>query len=361
MKLNNNKYCIRFFQVGNDTKGGDAILIELFDERDNPFVILIDGGYKETGEKVCRHIKAKYDPPVIHLLINTHPDIDHISGLKGILENDDIKIKKIVMNRPWKDAGLKPEHFKDGRITKNSLAERLRDEFAMADDIEGIAKEKEIPLYRAFQGCNLVPDVLTVLAPNKTSYKKFLLASGKTPESIIDDFNKKSYRKVELEEEPYDENGIIKWFDDEDTSEVNQTSLVLSLKIGKEHFLFTGDAGKTTFINALNFYDSLSRNNDSSDFTIVQLPHHGSRKNINPDILKRLSPQNYIISCPPNGIKDGHPSRRLINKILEIKRDSRIFITGNKNFVFYKGIDIDATPQTPQVKQPIMDGKPKAS
>ena len=108
MKLNNNKYCIRFFQVGNDTKGGDAILIELFDERDNPFVILIDGGYKETGEKICQHIKAKYDTPVIHLLINTHPDIDHISGLKGILENGDIKVKKIVMNRPWKDVGFKP-------------------------------------------------------------------------------------------------------------------------------------------------------------------------------------------------------------------------------------------------------------
>ena len=360
MKFNKNKYCVRFFHVGNDTKGGDAILIELFDETDNPFIILIDGGYKETGEKICQYIINKYYNPVIHLMVNTHPDIDHTSGLKAILGNDKIEVKQIVMNRPWKDAGLKPEHFKDGRITRNSLAERLRDEFAMADDIEDIAKKKNIPLGRAFQGYNLISNVLTVLAPNQTSYKKFLLASGKTPDSFVDELNKKSYKKVELEEEKYNENETIKWFEKEDTSEVNQTSLVLSLKIGKAHFLLTGDAGKATLISALNFYEKLSYSNSITDFTVVQLPHHGSRKNINPDILNKLSPKSYIISCPPNGIKDGHPSRRLINKILELKRDSRIFITGKNNFVFYRGIDINAIPQTPQAKQLTMDGKPKA-
>lgn len=357
MKFNKNKYCVRFFRVGNDTKGGDAILIELFDEGDNPFVILIDGGYTETGEKIYQHIKTKYNNPVIHLMVNTHPDIDHTSGLRTILENDDIEVKRIVMNRPWKDAGLKPEHFKDGRITKNSLAERLKDAFTMANDIECIAKKRRINVYRAFQGCNLLPDVLTVLAPTQASYKKFLLASQKTPESIIDELNKKSYKKVELEEETYDESRKIPWFDDEDTSEVNQTSLVLSLHIGEEHFLLTGDAGKASLTNALEFYEN--RDNSSRDFTVVQLPHHGSRKNISPDILNRFSPESYIISCPPDGMNEGHPSRRLINKILEIKNDSRIFITGEHNFVFHKGIDIDATPQTPQSRYIKIDGKPK--
>lgn len=360
MKLNKNKYCIRFFRVGNETKGGDAILLELFDERDNPFVILVDGGYKETSEKICQHMIAEYDDPVIHLMINTHPDLDHTSGLKAILENDDIEVKNIVMNRPWKDAGLKPEHFKDGRMTENSLAKRLRDEFAIADDIEDIAQKKKIPVYRAFQGCTLVQDVLIVLAPSKISYKDFLLASGKTPETFVDELHEKSYQKVELDEETYDESGVISWFDEEETSEVNQTSLVLSLKIGEKHFLLTGDAGKATLKSALDFYENLSCRNNSRDFTVVQLPHHGSRKNINPDILNRLSPVSYVISCPPNGIKEGHPSRRLINKILEIKKDARIFLTGERNFVFHKGIDVDATPQTPQSRYKKIDGKPKS-
>lgn len=359
MNFNKSKYCVCFYQVGNDTKGGDAILIELFDERNNPFVILVDGGYKETGERICQQLTTKYNNPVIHLMVNTHPDLDHASGLKAILENDVVKVKNIVMNLPWKDAGFKPEHFRDGRITKNSLAERLRNTFAIADDIENIANKKKIHIHRASQGCVLVPDILTVLAPTKTSYENFLLASGKSPEASVDELNKRSYINVELEEETYDEGGTIQWFDEEETSEVNQTSLVLSLKIGEECFLLTGDAGKATLISALDFYENLLGRDDSRGFTVVQLPHHGSRKNINPEILNRLSPQSYIISCPPNGMKEGHPSRRLINKILELKQDSRIFVTGKHDFVFYKGIDIDATPQIPQGKYSKIDGKPK--
>ena len=109
-------------------------------------------------------------------MVNTHPDIDHVSGLKNVLENKNIEVKKIVMNRPWKDAGLTPGHFTDGRITPNSLAERLRDAFAMADGIELIAKERKIPIVKAFQGDVLVHDVLSVLGPDKALYKNFLLA-----------------------------------------------------------------------------------------------------------------------------------------------------------------------------------------
>ena len=47
-----NAYEIRFFQVGNASKGGDAILIRLLDEYQKPTVIVVDGGYKETGEKI---------------------------------------------------------------------------------------------------------------------------------------------------------------------------------------------------------------------------------------------------------------------------------------------------------------------
>ena len=41
MKIN--KYQIRFFSVGSESKGGDAILIEVFDENDKPHLAIIDG------------------------------------------------------------------------------------------------------------------------------------------------------------------------------------------------------------------------------------------------------------------------------------------------------------------------------
>ena len=43
------KFEIRFFSVGNSKKGGDAILIRLYDKDNNPTVIVIDGGYSDSG------------------------------------------------------------------------------------------------------------------------------------------------------------------------------------------------------------------------------------------------------------------------------------------------------------------------
>lgn len=57
--MKTNKYLIRFSQVGSGSKGGDAILIRLFDENDKEHLVLIDGGYKETGDKIVNYIKKR--------------------------------------------------------------------------------------------------------------------------------------------------------------------------------------------------------------------------------------------------------------------------------------------------------------
>ena len=91
---------------------------------------------------------------------------------------------------------------------------------------------------------------------------------------------------------------------------------------------------------------------------IVQLPHHGSRKNIDPEIIKRFNNPEYIISCPPDGESEGHPSRRLINKILEIKPNARFFMTKKSNFVFKENVEVkNLTTQSPATSSSRMDGK----
>lgn len=48
----------------------------------------------------------------------------------------------------------------------------------------------------------------------------------------------KPYVRTTMSEDDYDpQNGIIEWFDEEETSEVNQTSLVILLEVGSEKFL----------------------------------------------------------------------------------------------------------------------------
>lgn len=76
---------VHFINVGQ----GDSIFIQTPDEKN----ILIDGGPPKSGKKVVRYLKKQYVEK-IDLLIATHPDIDHIGGLKTILKS--IPVKKVM-------------------------------------------------------------------------------------------------------------------------------------------------------------------------------------------------------------------------------------------------------------------------
>lgn len=359
--MKTDKYQIQFFSVGNESKGGDAILIEVFDDKDNPHIAIIDGGYSQDGQRIIDYLVTKYGKEgkvVVDVVINTHPDLDHISGLKTILESDQVKVENLVFNRPWRDAGLKKEWFTDGRITKDSLINRIKDSFSLADDLEAIATKKGIEIYSGIAGTTVWNQTLQVLGPSDDWYKKNLLLSDKTPDSFLSKYNK-PYQHITLPEEDYNpaDDRVIEWIDEEQTSEINQTSIIIALVLGNFKMLFTGDAGKAAINAALDFWEEAE--NKASDFCVVQLPHHGSRKNIDPNIINRLNAKEYIISCPPDGIQEGHPSRRLINKILEMSPNADIYKTAGHNFVFHKGIDIKCTHQTPAVAFNKMDGRVK--
>ena len=351
MNINRKKYQIRFFKVGEGVKGGDAILITLYDERDKTHLILIDGGYKNTGNDIIEYIKKNYENPVIDYVFNTHPDRDHISGLIEVLSSDEIEVQHLVYNRPWINASLNKGYFTDKRITSNSLLERIKQEFDLAVQLEEVAIKKNIPISSAMVG-NRYLDVLYVLTPNPSHYQQYLLLSDKTPQSKLEEYNM-PYIRREYTEEIYEGTTSIEWFDEETTSEINETSVILYLYLDNTKFLFTGDAGKKSLESAL---DSVNR---QLEVTHLQLPHHGSRKNINPDLICRINALYYIISCPPEGEKEGHPSRRLMNKILEINPNFEIYKTKDCNFIFHEGVDVKATPQTPQKVSKIMDARMK--
>ena len=171
MQINRSKYQIRFFQVGEGAKGGDAILITLYDENDNEHLILIDGGYQKTGEAIIKYIKTHYDNHVIDYVFNTHPDRDHISGLIEVLSSDEIKVNHLVYNRPWVDASLKKEYFEDKRITSNSLLARIKKEFDLATQLEEIAEKKGIPISPAMAR-NCYYGVLCILSPALEHYQR---------------------------------------------------------------------------------------------------------------------------------------------------------------------------------------------
>jgi beta-lactamase superfamily II metal-dependent hydrolase len=338
-------YEIRFFQVGSASKGGDAILIRFLDEYQRPTVIVIDGGYKETGEKIIGYLKT-LNISIIDLVINTHPDVDHISGLIRLFEEPTLTIKKLLMNRPWRDSNITADYFADNRITDKSVNKRMTEAFKYAFLLEqaAIAKIGEFNILhpvvgKEYFGC------LTVLAPSKDLYRTKLLESDKTPTTVDDDSNTKSFAKTMKKLVHYIKGSML--WRDEETTPINETSIVSLLSMPDRDYLLTADAGENGLKEALDYKDSrFGLEHRSID--VLQLPHHGSRKNVTPALIQRISAKDYIISCPPNGLDSHHPSRRLVNMVLEKIPKARIFTTADCCcFVFHFRFNLQLTPQKP--------------
>lgn len=343
--MNIKGYEIRFFAVGTASKGGDAILVRVIDENDATHIVIIDGGYKDDGDRIVDYVSNDLGLDTIDLIINTHPDIDHISGLISIFNSDKVRVKKLIMNRPWRDASLSSSYFKDGRITENSLECRLKDSFKKAWELEQVAINKigENYIVHPCVG-NTYLDFLTIIGPTKDHYRTFLLESEKTPEKKSDSqYNSiRPFAKKILKFIPYIKGTPISWIDDENTSAINETSVICSLNLPDRKFLLTGDAGKVGITNALDYYENLDYNNLAAGFDVVQLPHHGSRKNVSPNLFTRWGNIDYIISCPKDGFSEGHPSKRMINRLLLDCPRSNIYMTQGHGFVFTWNIHVNA-------------------
>ena len=70
--MKTDKYHIRFFRVGDASKGGDAIVIEVFDVVYNPHIAIIDGGYADDGQRIVDYLVNKYSISPVSILTFTH-------------------------------------------------------------------------------------------------------------------------------------------------------------------------------------------------------------------------------------------------------------------------------------------------
>ena len=78
--------------------------------------------------------------------------------------------------------------------------------------------------------------------------------------------------------------GVDELDDDDKTSAKNNSSVISQLVVDGRRLLFTGDAGVT----ALSYVADQLELSAQADLHFVQIPHHGSRRNVGPTVLDRL-------------------------------------------------------------------------
>ncbi len=261
---------------------------------------VIDGGFEAHGNAMIAHMNQYYfddaegvkskEKKTIDFVVVTHPDQDHAIGLKQVLKAFDVK--KIYMNRPWLYVDELFDKVNDGRITKQSLRERLRNNYETIADIENIAEENKIPIYEAFEGTYVENEIL-ILSPEKQFYLDLLVESEKTPLQEQAAFNQDGlFGRIANAVKAYIVNKFEDWDietlrENEETSAENETSVVLRGLVEGDGFLLTGDAGIRALNKAIDYMEQIGED-VISEISFYQIPHHGGRHNVSPSLLDRM-------------------------------------------------------------------------
>src|SRR3546814_19729376 len=106
--------------------------------------------------------------------------------------------------------------FHDGRITDNSLSERLQKSYTYAYELVQLAEEKGIDVREPFAGRTSEDGVITVLGPTTDYYRE-----------LIPDFARSPQAKGILEKDVSSFAKAIKW--------VQEALDIETLKIGRAH------------------------------------------------------------------------------------------------------------------------------
>lgn len=308
-------YEVDYIPVGENSKSGDAIALRfgnLIGLSNQQYVVVIDGGFKNSGDLLVNHIKNYYKTNHVDLVVSTHPDADHASGLVTVLEN--LSVGQLAMHRPWEHAGDIKNLFKDGRITASGLEDQLEKSLQYASDLEALAIKKGIQIVEPFQGITGFNGSVHILGPSQEYYETLLAGFKSTPEpkSSLGIFLPIQKAAEEVVRHIQDLWHIDLLDDDDDTTSAeNNTSTIILFNIDGHKLLFTGDAGKTALLNAIAYADALGISLTGMQF--LDVPHHGSKRNLNSKILKKINASTAFISASADSEK--HPAKKVTNAL----------------------------------------------
>lgn len=342
---------VEFLPVGTGAKAGDAIVVRYGDDASYK-LMLVDGGHAETGAKIVDHLRTYFGPcPVLEHVVLTHSDGDHASGIRKVLE--DVPVRHLWMHIPWLLAENSRDLFADKRWTSAGLERAVRAEYSIISEIFDLALEKGCQIHLPFEGQDIGP--FRVMSPTALAYRFLLPQFEKTPEPDVQAIKdahwwlgKESSLRKFLEAAKAAAHGWISesWYDERlrdggVTSASNETSVVLYGTFGSKRVLLTGDAGLNALTWSADYADRTGL--PLQQFTFVQIPHHGSRRNVGPTILNRLlgpivpegTPARFsaFVSAPPDDAS--HPRRIVLNAFK--RRGGSIVATQGRSKIHYGG------------------------
>lgn len=347
--------------VGENSDSGDCIVVRfgnLHGARSDYKLILIDGGFADDGKAAVKFIWDQFRTSHIDLIISTHPDSDHINGIKAVLEDQSVSVGMLWMHTPWYHNQELSKALSGNPLAHVHLTEKQRASLSTAQQVEVIARKRGIPIQEPFAGDVFGDNLgsITVLGPSEVYYESLVEelsedhATLTENQSMVGGIIKSAIALAKRLMEGW---GIETLTDPkvDATSPRNNSSTVLLIRTetgtvfspATTSILLTADSGTPALESAMSF--AYAHDIYLSKCDVQQVPHHGSRRNVGPTILNDLvgpkkltrgsTHMTVFVSCAKENPEDKHPNPRVTNAYW--RRGAKVYTTGGKSFWFQYG------------------------
>jgi len=301
---------IFMMNVGN----ADCFLVIQYQTGGNKDVYLIDGGKKSDAETIIGRIKGL---GITHIdyVINTHPHDDHAGGLVDIIKDTTLTFGQVWMHASWTRIDVDAIRDLLGRNSAIKVLDKFENSLATQIDVFNTCVNRKIPVYEPFAGDTI--GSFKILGPTPEFYASCLAEFNNltSVKQWNDYLTNQASQNLMIHTEAAQADDKLEGT----TSPENESSVIMTLEHNKQKFLFCGDAG-------CNAFRDISNRNQAGEIQNIhwmQAPHHGSSKNVWPELIEWMNPDTVYISCKGSA---KHPSRKLVNH-LKAKCSSNVYAT----------------------------------
>lgn len=331
---------------------GDCILVEF----QTSHYILIDGGYVDTYENyllpTLKEIESRGGK--LDVVVVTHIDGDHISGIIRLLEDMPIGIGEIWYNgyRHIQSVAVTTEDketFVHRSICKESQSEECKPISAKQGcTLSALIARNGIPWNIPWKGNTIMAPmsftlgdaIIHVLSPNnedigalESFWKKRLIKDGLLKKAHSEEFWDDAYEFSLSKDMPgfhlhekkvsksYDLLKLCKEAYEPDGSASNGSSISFVLETKGKRLLFLGDSHSETVVVSLRAL--YGEEKVPYIFDAVKLSHHGSYNNNSPELIKLIVSDKWLVST--NGDKYNHPDMPMLAHIITKGKGMKIY------------------------------------